>query len=888
MLQQATLTTFGPPDRGVIEADTGHSRPVRRRPIRSQPTQAGHSVVHGASTLHTSRVAGRSGGSAASQREDTAGTMTTMRRHSRNLGLVLFATVLTSTVMVVADPRPVEAALVVVADYRLDETTTGTDRVMVDAGPFDLDGSIGDSISTTAFDAATRGYRWSYTAPDTGPKDPERLAVVETNENLNPGGADFAVEIRYRTTYRGGNIVQKGQSSTDGGYWKLEQNDGFPTCVFRRNGSDSASVVGPVRTSDGAWHTVRCERRANSVRMYVDGQEVDRRNRSIGPIANSFEMTIGGKSSCNQASVGCDYFTGDVDWVRIEKDVPAIPNDPPTMRIATPVCAALTCTFDSTASSDPDGEIVDRVWDFGDGGDVDDHGEVVQRSFASAGTYVVSLVGTDDDGALSTPATVEVTVTGPPNQPPAMAFTVTCAGRVCTFDSSASTDGDGSIVSRRWDFGDGTSTTRNDSLVQHAFAGDGIYTVRLTGTDNGGAVDATAQSVEIDPVAPTGSLLVPLPPQRVFDTRPGEPGGGPTGVVRGGTSIDVTVTGVAGVPATGVTAVALNVTAIGIEAPGFVSARPAGTPESTTSSLNLVNAGDVRANLIVVPVGHDGAISLTSLRDAHLIGDIAGYFTGDVATSDAGRIVTQSPRRLFDTRPSDDPGPKGKLPAGGSITVPVLGRSGVPSAGVAAVVLNVTTTETEGPGFVTVWPSGTERPLASTLNVNRSGDTVANQIIVPVGADGAIRLFALSSSHLLADVTGYVTDDDAPVTSTGLFVGLPPVRAFDTREGEPAAGPKGIVPAGGTIRTRLVGVAGVPESAGGVVLNLTLVGTAPGFATIWPAGATRPGTSSVNVDTGGDVRPNGAIVRIGDDGSVDAFLSAAGHLLADVSGYLLA
>ena len=41
---------------------------------------------------------------------------------------------------------------------------------------------------------------------------------------------------------------------------------------------------------------------------------------------------------------------------------------------------------------------------------------------------------------------------------------------------------------------------------------------------------------------------------------------------------------------------------------------------------------------------------------------------------------------------------------------------------------------------MTVWPSGTTRPLASNLNVERRGQTIANLVVVPLGADGAVQL----------------------------------------------------------------------------------------------------------------------------------------------------
>lgn len=79
-----------------------------------------------------------------------------------------------------------------------------------------------------------------------------------------------------------------------------------------------------VALNDGAWHTVRCERTADRVAMTVDagtGAQITRRALGItGNIANASPLTIGGKASCNQTTVTCDYFTGDIDFVSIQAD----------------------------------------------------------------------------------------------------------------------------------------------------------------------------------------------------------------------------------------------------------------------------------------------------------------------------------------------------------------------------------------------------------------------------------------------------------------------------------------------------------------------------------------------------------------------------------------
>jgi hypothetical protein len=63
---------------------------------------------------------------------------------------------------------------------------------------------------------------------------------------------------------------------------------------------------------------VRCERTSSSVTMFIDGVVTDRNRNPTGTIANTRPITIAGKLSCDQAEVTCDYFTGDIDYLRIE------------------------------------------------------------------------------------------------------------------------------------------------------------------------------------------------------------------------------------------------------------------------------------------------------------------------------------------------------------------------------------------------------------------------------------------------------------------------------------------------------------------------------------------------------------------------------------------
>jgi PKD repeat protein len=83
------------------------------------------------------------------------------------------------------------------------------------------------------------------------------------------------------------------------------------------------------------------------------------------------------------------------------------PNQPPTAAIGV-TCTGLTCAFDGSGSTDPDGTVASHAWTFGDGGTAT--GVRPSRTYAAAGTYTVGLTVTDDDGATGS-TTRQVTVT---------------------------------------------------------------------------------------------------------------------------------------------------------------------------------------------------------------------------------------------------------------------------------------------------------------------------------------------------------------------------------------------------------------------------------------------------------------------------------------------
>lgn len=207
------------------------------------------------------------------------------------------------------------AATITLADWEMNEAPGAT--TMVDSGPNHLNGTIGSGLSTGVVYKGATGYAWSSTKPQQPPVKPERLVQVPSSTTLNPGARDFAVTIHYATTHTYGNIIQKGQNKTPGGYFKFENPGGYIHCFFK--GSITSKVVkSPKPLNDGNWHTIRCEKTAAGLTMTIDGTTTVSAQGNIGTISNTFPLVIGGKVQCNQVSVTCDYFAGNIDWVKLQ------------------------------------------------------------------------------------------------------------------------------------------------------------------------------------------------------------------------------------------------------------------------------------------------------------------------------------------------------------------------------------------------------------------------------------------------------------------------------------------------------------------------------------------------------------------------------------------
>jgi glucose/arabinose dehydrogenase len=383
------------------------------------------------------------------------------------------------------------------------------------------------------------------------------------------------------------------------------------------------------------------------------------------------------------------------------------------------------------------------------------------------------------------------------------------------------------------------------------------------------------------PAGSTGpSSFHPLAPTRVLDTRVGTGFSGRKPAA--GDTVSVKVAGTGGVPADAV-AVALNLTGTEATAAGYVTAWPTGETRPLTSVLNLAGPADTSANAVIARIGAGGQVNLFTQAGTHLVADVTGYWTEAPSSKDGRYTPAPAPTRLLDTRAANGVASTTIVPAGATVDLQVTGRGGVPATGVSAVALVVTVTNTATSGFVTAWPSGTTRPLASTVNPVGANDIRSNLVLLPIGTNGKVSLYTLQATHLVVDLAGWFSDDSADTSTTGLLVALSPQRVVAT----PDRNPFGRLSGGTPVSQDYSSVVGTGAIA--IVHNLTIDGSADaGYLTAWPAGSTAPTASNVNWSGPRQTRAALAISSLASAGRVSYGSNVATELFIDRFGYFTA
>lgn len=316
-----------------------------------------------------------------------------------------------------------------------------------------------------------------------------------------------------------------------------------------------------------------------------------------------------------------------------------------------------------------------------------------------------------------------------------------------------------------------------------------------------------------------------------------------------------------------------------------VQADAAASVESDAYALYTFNWGDgsattaqsaaaVVSHTYAYPGTYDVGVTVTDVFGDTSSTTVAGQTLG----SD---LTPVGPTRILDTR--DGTGTGGtiaKVGPGKTLVFKVAGVGRIP-AGASAVALNLTATNATSNGFLTAYGDGTTLPTSSNVNYAKGG-TVANDAIVPIGADGEVDITNTStgSTDVVADASGYF----APAQAAA-YGSVTPYRLLDTRT--TTGGHHAPLTKSDPVKLKVAGVGGVPADATAAVLNLTVASpTNAGYISAYPDGGTVPSSSNVNFGPGQTIA-NAAIVPIGSDGYADIVLPTTGsiRMVVDVDGY---
>jgi PKD repeat protein len=439
---------------------------------------------------------------------------------------------------------------------------------------------------------------------------------------------------------------------------------------------------------------------------------------------------------------------------------------------------ARSVSLDATASTDTSSTITGYTFDYGDGSTaVTNTTGTSSYTYTRAGTYTVSVTATDAAGNTAT-ATVSVTTNGSdytPYGPTRLLDTRTTTGG---HDSPIAADSDirleiggngsiptgvtavvltlaateGTVGGDIIAYPDGATKPGTSSLN---FATDQTIAATVTvevGADgyvdlynaSGGTTELIAD-VSGYYTQTSASGFTPLTPARILDTRTTT--GGHDSPLAGSGTLTLTIAGADGgnLPSTGITAVALNLTATGEASGGDLSVYADGSTKPSSSVLNFPEGVNI-ADYTVVPVGSDGKIDVynSSSGSIDLIADVSGYFSSTGTSS----FVPVTPTRSLDTRTL----------AGGTVCADCAAQDETLTStadNATAYAITATVTNTATSGDLIIYPAGATMPAVSNINWT-TGEAIANSTYMTPSSTG-IYLYNQSGGNtsVIVDEYGY-------------------------------------------------------------------------------------------------------------------------------------
>jgi hypothetical protein len=269
-----------------------------------------------------------------------------------------------------------------------------------------------------------------------------------------------------------------------------------------------------------------------------------------------------------------------------------------------------------------------------------------------------------------------------------------------------------------------------------------------------------------DNIGTHGGRYNSLNPARILDTRTGT--GGYHTPLNQGQTVPVQVSGIAGVPPAGATAVILNATVTDTTGSSFLTVYPTGVVKPNSSNINFT-PGQTIANQVTVKLGADGKLNLyNNIGNTNVIFDVVGYYMpvpAGYANTQSGRFVPLPPARILDTRIGTG-GYSHPIGQGQIIPVNIDSQGGIPNTNVSAVAINTTVVNPTGSSYLTVWPLGAPQPTSSNINFV-PGQIIANQVTSKVGSNGNVYLYNnIGSTDAIFDVSGYFLADPDSITTS--------------------------------------------------------------------------------------------------------------------------
>lgn len=413
-----------------------------------------------------------------------------------------------------------------------------------------------------------------------------------------------------------------------------------------------------------------------------------------------------------------------------------------------------------------------------------------------------------------------------------------------------------------------------------SFAAGSVASSELTAAPNPTAESPSAASAPVRADLTISAAYQSVPVVRLADTRGDAEAALQVAIGRltPGVPLELDLAGVAGIPATGVAAVDLNIAVTAATRTGFLAVYPCADGNDGTARLNFTNRPELGSSAIAVQVlaqlDADGATCIEASAPAHVIVDTSGFLADD------GPFRPIPALRLFDTRTGDGEVPvKTAKPAIATpFPIKVEGIAGVPESGASAVLLSVAAVKGTAPGFVGVFPCADGYQGTANLN-HRTNDPVANSVIAPLDENGEVCFYNSASVDLVVDISAWFAEGEA-------FGALEPSRAADSRDGVGGV-PVGPLTPFEPLPIMLAGVGGVPNvGVEAVSLNVAVArGAGAGFLAVFPCDEEWNGTASLNFQLGEPIS-NAALTPIADDGTACVLSSVPVDVIIDINGWI--